>query len=326
MKKTPRPPRRIRPSPPTTSGRESTNAPKKQWRGRRRPARDEDEPPWHSRLAVEKPEFKVVEVTDPKSGEVHYETRGNLNTPVPPIRDSKYLDKKQATRDLSLDAAKPPHGSRRWKIFTSRAKSSAEFISDLARKPAPVASAYALDKDDWIGPMIRNQGALLVRGFYARDMMMQYMAKAGSPTKGRDGSSHFGDIRTRNMVSPISMLGDLIPVLAGVALGARLQGSKSPPDLIGDGGQSTGVTYEGIELRRGAKTRAGAVGRKQSVGIFDSQRYAILRERSCRPRHWLWHSWRDRRWHRRLPGIRRDSRSRASARTAAKAPRSLKPR
>jgi len=72
------------------------------------------------------------------------------------------------------------------------------------------ASAYALDKDDWFAPMIRNQGALLVRGFPPRDVMMQYMAKAGSPTKGRDASSHFGDIEKRNVVAPISTLGDLI--------------------------------------------------------------------------------------------------------------------
>jgi len=29
------------------------------------------------------------------------------------------------------------------------------------------------------------------------------MAKAGSPTKGRDASSHFGDIEKRNVVAPI---------------------------------------------------------------------------------------------------------------------------
>jgi pyruvate dehydrogenase E1 component alpha subunit/2-oxoisovalerate dehydrogenase E1 component alpha subunit len=97
--------------------------------------------------------------------------------------------------------------------------------------------------------MIRNQGSLLVRGFEPRDMMMQYMAKADSPTKGRDGTSHFGDIYKRNVVSPISMLGDLIPVLAGVALGARLQGKNvAVMTYIGDGGQSTGVTYEGINF------------------------------------------------------------------------------
>jgi TPP-dependent pyruvate/acetoin dehydrogenase alpha subunit len=97
--------------------------------------------------------------------------------------------------------------------------------------------------------MIRNQGSLLVRGFAPSDIMMQYMAKAGSPTKGRDASSHFGDIDEHNVVAPISTLGDLIPVLAGVALGARLQGKNiAVMTYIGDGGQSTGVTYEGLNF------------------------------------------------------------------------------
>ena len=119
----------------------------------------------------------------------------------------------------------------------------------LGQEACSCASAYALDQDDWFAPMIRNQGSLLVRGFRASDTMMQYMAKADSPTKGRDGTSHFGDIEKRNMVSPISMLGDLIPVLSGVALGARLQGRNvAVMTYIGDGGQSTGVTYEGINF------------------------------------------------------------------------------
>jgi TPP-dependent pyruvate/acetoin dehydrogenase alpha subunit len=97
--------------------------------------------------------------------------------------------------------------------------------------------------------MIRNQGSLLVRGFSPRDIMMQYMAKAGSPTKGRDASSHLGDHRVRNVVAPISTLGDLIPVLAGVALGARLQAKNiATMTYIGDGGQSTGVSYEGLNF------------------------------------------------------------------------------
>jgi TPP-dependent pyruvate/acetoin dehydrogenase alpha subunit len=100
-----------------------------------------------------------------------------------------------------------------------------------------------------MGPMIRNQGSVLVRGFSAGEMMMQYMAKAGSPTHGRDGSSHLGDLKRHNMVAPISMLGDLIPVLAGTAMGARMQGRNiAALTYIGDGGQSTGVTYEGLNF------------------------------------------------------------------------------
>jgi TPP-dependent pyruvate/acetoin dehydrogenase alpha subunit len=119
----------------------------------------------------------------------------------------------------------------------------------LGQEACSCASAYALGPDDWFAPMIRNQGAQLVRGFHARDIMMQYMAKSGSPTHGKDRTSHYGDIEKRHMVSPISMLGDLLPVMAGVSLGARLQGKElACLTWIGDGGQSTGVSYEGINF------------------------------------------------------------------------------
>src|SRR5438067_12044206 len=42
---------------------------------------------------LEKPEFEVIEVS--QGDEVHYEIRGKLDIPVPPIRDSQYLNKQQ---------------------------------------------------------------------------------------------------------------------------------------------------------------------------------------------------------------------------------------
>ena len=179
---------------------------------------------------------------------VRYEVTGNLNAPVPPIRDSKYLDKKQC-----IEIYRYMLLNRKMEVALENLYKQGKVVGGvyfgLGQEACSCASAYALDKDDWFAPMIRNQGALLVRGFRAADTMMQYMAKADSPTKGRDGTSHFGDIKERNMVSPISMLGDLIPVLSGVALGARLQGRNiATLTWIGDGGQSTGVTYEGINF------------------------------------------------------------------------------
>src|SRR5215471_16322318 len=40
---------------------------------------------------LEKPDFDVIEVS--RAPEVHYEIRGNLNAPVPPIRESLHLKK-----------------------------------------------------------------------------------------------------------------------------------------------------------------------------------------------------------------------------------------
>ena len=195
---------------------------------------------------LEKPRFDLRQV---RVGDVvRYEIDGDLSAAVPPIRESKYLDKEQSVAIY------------RWMLLNRKMETALENLYKqgkvvggvyfgLGQEACSCASAYALRPEEWLGPMIRNQGSLLVRGFSARDIMMQYMAKAGSPTKGRDASSHFGDIGRRNVVAPISTLGDLIPVLAGVALGARLQGRNlAVMTYVGDGGQSTGVTYEGLNF------------------------------------------------------------------------------
>ena len=202
-------------------------------------------------LRLEHPDFTVhqaVEKDKDGTEHVHYEVTGKLDAAVPPIRDSKYLTKPQA-----IEIYRYMLLNRKMEVALENLYKQGKVVGGvyfgLGQEACSCASAYALDKDDWFAPMIRNQGSLLVRGFAARDTMMQYMAKADSPTRGRDGTSHFGDIEKRNMVSPISMLGDLIPVLSGVALGARLQGRNvAVMTYIGDGGQSTGVTYEGINF------------------------------------------------------------------------------
>jgi TPP-dependent pyruvate/acetoin dehydrogenase alpha subunit len=97
--------------------------------------------------------------------------------------------------------------------------------------------------------MIRNIGALLVKGFKPRDIFTQHMAKYTSPTQGKDGTSHFGDLKVRHVVSPISMLGDLIPVMTGVAMAGRYLGQNIVAmTWIGDGGSSTGAFHEGLNL------------------------------------------------------------------------------
>ena len=75
------------------------------------------------------------------------------------------------------------------------------------------------------------------------------MAKYTSPTFGKDGTSHFGDLENLHIVSPISMLGDLIPVMTGVAMAGRYLGQQVVAmTWIGDGGSSTGVFHEGLNF------------------------------------------------------------------------------
>jgi TPP-dependent pyruvate/acetoin dehydrogenase alpha subunit len=119
----------------------------------------------------------------------------------------------------------------------------------LGQEAISVGSSYALEARDWLAPMIRNIGTLLVKGFKPRDIFTQHMAKATSPTHGKDGTSHFGDLNNLHVVSPISMLGDLIPVMAGVGMAGRYLGQNIVAmTWIGDGGSSTGAFHEGLNL------------------------------------------------------------------------------
>ena len=120
--------------------------------------------------------------------------------------------------------------------------------SSRGQEAVSVGSAYALGPDDVVGPLIRNLGSMLVRGVTPREVFAQYMARGTSPTGGKDCNLHFGDL-SRGLVSPISMLGALVPVMAGVALAAKYQ-RKSYVALtyIGDGGTSTGDFHEGMNL------------------------------------------------------------------------------
>ncbi len=122
-------------------------------------------------------------------------------------------------------------------VYTSRGQ---EAIS--------IGTAYALEPDDLMAPMIRNLGSLLVRGFRPEDLFAQHMARSTSPTGGRDGNMHIGDLR-RGVIAPISMLGALIPVMTGAALAAKMQGRKIVAlTYLGDGGASTGDFHEGLNF------------------------------------------------------------------------------
>src|SRR2546422_7461017 len=76
-------------------------------------------------------------------------------------------------------------------------------------------------------------------------ILRQYMAKAESPTRGRELNIHFGDLE-RGYLGQISHLGDMIPVMAGVPLTFQLRGEpRGALVYIGGGGMSTRTFPEG---------------------------------------------------------------------------------
>jgi len=121
----------------------------------------------------------------------------------------------------------------------------------LGQEGESVAAAYALDYalGDVVQPLIRNMGSILVAGAKPSDIIKQYMAKGDSPTRGRELNIHFGHPARDGFIGQIYMLGDMIPVMAGIALAGRMQKRNLVGmAFIGDGASSTGAFYEGMNF------------------------------------------------------------------------------
>ena len=118
----------------------------------------------------------------------------------------------------------------------------------LGQEATACATALALGPDDLIAPLIRNLGSMLARRVTPEEMFLQYLGRATGPTGGREHNNHFGGI-ARGIIAPTSMLGALIPVMAGVALSFKQTGqARVAMTWIGDGGSSTGAFYEGLNF------------------------------------------------------------------------------
>jgi pyruvate dehydrogenase E1 component alpha subunit/2-oxoisovalerate dehydrogenase E1 component alpha subunit len=120
--------------------------------------------------------------------------------------------------------------------------------SSLGQEGESVASAYALERGDVLSPLIRNLGSMLVKGARPVEVLRQYMAKNASPTRGREMNIHFNDL-AQGYLGQISHLGDMVPVMAGIALSFKMRGeTRVGLVYVGDGATSTGAFHEGINF------------------------------------------------------------------------------
>ena len=118
----------------------------------------------------------------------------------------------------------------------------------LGQEADAVGSAYALQPGDILSPLIRNLGSMLVKGATPLEVLRQYMAKAESPTAGRELNIHFNDLE-RGFLGQVSPLGAMVPVMAGIALYFKLTGqARVGLVYVGDGAMSTGAFHEGINF------------------------------------------------------------------------------
>jgi pyruvate dehydrogenase E1 component alpha subunit/2-oxoisovalerate dehydrogenase E1 component alpha subunit len=142
--------------------------------------------------------------------------------------------------------------TRMFDEMTVRLKRQSKVIggvfSSLGQEGTAVGTAYALEPQDFIAPLIRDIGAVFVKGVEPKHIFAQYMARASAPNRGTDLQFHFADFE-KGFLGPISHLGDMIPVLTGVLLAGRMKNeNRVAVAYVGDGTTSTGAFHEGVNF------------------------------------------------------------------------------
>jgi TPP-dependent pyruvate/acetoin dehydrogenase alpha subunit len=147
----------------------------------------------------------------------------------------------------------------------------------LGQEGESVGSAYALERGrnkDILSPLIRNLGSMLVMGAKPVEILRQYMAKAESPTHGREMNVHFNDLE-QGYLGQISHLGDMIPVMAGITLSFKMR--REP---------RVGLVYIGSPSSSSANTTTGRI---RLLPKSSSRSKTLRRKRkamACRPSRW----------------------------------------
>jgi TPP-dependent pyruvate/acetoin dehydrogenase alpha subunit len=123
----------------------------------------------------------------------------------------------------------------------------------LGQEAGAVGAAWALRRrtdgtGDVLAPTIRATGAVFLMGGRPLDYFRQYLSRVTGPTRGREANVHWCDLK-RGIIGPVSPLGSMVEVMAGVTLAFRLK-SEDRVGMVfgGDGASSTGAWHEGLNL------------------------------------------------------------------------------
>ena len=103
--------------------------------------------------------------------------------------------------------------------------------------------------EDVYNPFIREQAGRCAWGDSVLDSARSYLGSVEGYMRGRDSNVHWGDPASGNP-APISHLGAMVSVVAGMMLAKRFKGEtgRVAVTCIGDGTTSVGATHEGVNL------------------------------------------------------------------------------
>ncbi|MEE9366804.1 MAG: thiamine pyrophosphate-dependent dehydrogenase E1 component subunit alpha [Dehalococcoidales bacterium] len=118
----------------------------------------------------------------------------------------------------------------------------------IGQEAIPAGVCAFLREDDYTITTHRGHGDIIAKGAQLDRMMAELFAKKTGYCKGKGGSMHIADV-SRNILGATGIVGDGIPIAAGVGAALKMQGLDSiMVAFFGDGATNSGAFHEGMGL------------------------------------------------------------------------------
>jgi pyruvate dehydrogenase E1 component alpha subunit len=122
------------------------------------------------------------------------------------------------------------------------------FHTSAGQEASIVGSCMALRTDDYMVGTHRSHGHPIGKGAKLDRLMAELMGKETGINHGKGGSMHLSDFGVGSL-GETSIVGSGIPVAAGAALGAKMQGSdRVSLCFFGDGASNQGTFHEALNI------------------------------------------------------------------------------
>jgi pyruvate dehydrogenase E1 component alpha subunit len=118
----------------------------------------------------------------------------------------------------------------------------------IGQEAIPAGVCACLREDDYTITTHRGHGDIIAKGAQLDRMMAELFARKDGYCKGKGGSMHIADV-SRNILGATGIVGDGLPIAAGVGAALKMQGKDTiMVAFFGDGSTNSGAFHEGIGL------------------------------------------------------------------------------
>ena len=167
---------------------------------------------------------------------------------MPPIKRTKFKLAPEQLLEMFYWLKLIRAFDERLSILVKQGKVRSGVYTGIGQEAIIVGTCFGLRKEDYVCPLHRDLGSLLMKGVDARTMMSQMFGKATGLSKGRDSALHSG-VPELGIFGNTSMLGANLPVAAGLALTFTME--KTDHVVVayfGEGASNTGDFHEALNF------------------------------------------------------------------------------